>query len=154
MKPRYVCQNDNFSCGVYSIINAMKWMGQKATLKNDYKNIKKIIRCCAGYGCSPEHFDRHVVNKLKAKRIFNITIGKMNKILNSGNGLILVYRCDDLDGSHLIFVDKIVDEQYNVINNHPGHRIKKVSKQLMRNRIRRKVYCIPKNIPTAWEIKK
>lgn len=55
---RYVTQPSLMSCGPVAIINALKWAGFPATLKNDYKWLAEVLDCEDESGCVHPDVDR------------------------------------------------------------------------------------------------
>lgn len=116
--PRYARQLDGYSCGPVAIINAMKALGYKYTLK-DVKRIGRLCETCKvkGTGTLPIfHFLRNqglsvrLRYGIKSKDIKK-ELGKGNIVIACGSGFGKDKKCD-----HWFLIDGFSEGKFTVIN--------------------------------------
>ena len=103
---RYVNkQHDKFSCGPIAVINALKSLNKKATLRTHRKKFFKL-----GLKRDGMHIDRLSESlkffKVNFKRVKNPTVRDIERVLNAGNKVILCYRwfTETENAGHYIFI--------------------------------------------------
>lgn len=124
--PRYVKQNDDYSCGPIAIINALKWIGRKAS----YGSLKRIQKACH---CDEDGSSEW--NLLRCLRKMGIDVRILHNpramdldlLLEQGKSMIVSYYFKNngywnghkgyLDG-HYVFVSRKTKRRYVVHNDH------------------------------------
>ncbi len=94
--PRYVRQYDKFSCGPIAIINAIKWGGGHATLRQDRKRLMEKCNCSMEDGSHFRYFNRALREEcaklsVEVKCYFRVNIGGIERHLRSGGAIIITY---------------------------------------------------------------
>lgn len=153
---RYKKQTDKFRCGPVAILNALKWAGIRA----DLKDISKKAKCRPfPYGTTIVDFHQAIFKLekfIKIRTTTNVSIGFIRDILTSGKSLIYNYEYFDKEDNrkygHYFFIDsmsKTGKSLYLVNYKLPGPaRIRMTTKKFINK-------CIRGNSdPTVWIVKK
>lgn len=113
-------QFDGWSCGFIAIANTLKWFGVRATFKEVKNFCDKTDLCIPGLGMWRHHMVAALkLLKVRNKKINNFSVERMEKHLNEGGSLMLIYDTF-LPGSHVVFIDRMTDCQYRAYNNQRG----------------------------------
>lgn len=139
-KPNYATQHDYYSCGPVAILNALKWVGVRATMKNMHSELCNMCYTSKGdYGGTfPQEIDRVLriysrFHDFKVLRLRKIGIKRVTELLLHPNQSIILnyYR-------HYSFWPTTDGKWYFGINDHRGdsHRMIRVS-AMPRNEFRK-----------------
>lgn len=148
----YIKQRDEFSCGPVAIINALKWAGHDYTYQA-LPTIRRLCRC-KDEGTHSENLTRGLEklkkrNKLKFKYndLEYPTLLKIDKHLKKGS-LIFLYRENNQDIGHYIFINSKKENWYSVVNYSKKTKGKMHRKTLMRL-VKNRFF----DMPSVWYIK-
>ena len=129
---RYVAQSDDFSCGPVAILNALKWVGSDATIKNYLPFLQFGCRTIDledptnwdDNGTSNQDFDRILryvgKGKFKIRRTHRPTVPMIRRHLMAGGSVALGYfwRDGTSFGEHFCFLSKMENNQFVTANDH------------------------------------
>ena len=122
MTIRYASQKDEFRCGPYALLNALKWAGWNYSERRHKKYLTKLLHC--EDGTPPIDMFLGLI-KLQNKFptvIYDkeVTARKLNKHLKSGGGAIVnihYYKRDKQEwNGHWVFLEKAYKGRYKAIN--------------------------------------
>ena len=162
MPPRYAKQPDSYSCGPIAILNALKWAGNKVTIRDHLKSLKVLCKCEIDgekFGTAHKDFDKAIRKagrrSLYVLRKTNVKLKDMIDHIDDGGAVALLYsykkngeRC----GHYILFVGHGKNVFY-VVNDCPTY------KTLHRRRYRKMKEAVRKtaktpSFPRAWFLTK
>lgn len=126
---RYCLQPDNYTCGPVAIINLLKWLGVRATLKGDLAPMKELTWCTSEEGSEDTFIERlaklyssaHGCTFQKRK---NPSIKTVRNHLRKGGSIIWLYDVRGEFVAHYTFIYGWNESYYKIAN---GLRSKQVT---------------------------
>lgn len=120
---RYASQRDQFRCGPYALLNALKWAGWNYSERRHKKYLCKLVNC---RDTGTNRLDMFTgIIKLHNKFEFieynrSITINKINRHLRDGGGAIVNIHFYKRDKNkwygHWVFIEGLGKRGYKVVN--------------------------------------
>ena len=132
---RYCKQPDDFSCGPVAIINAMKWRGQRASVRTHLKMLRKQCKTDRD-GTFTERMDKVLRQYVSGvEHIDGPSLKLFNKYIDLGHAVIISYaytRNDGVEEGHFAMCIGRDNSFYTMVNdtyNHNGELKSTVSKR-------------------------
>ena len=161
---RYTRQYNEYTCGPVAIINALKWSGHKATLKQDLKLFAQECRCEPCNGTSHGNFDR----VLRAKSNGRFTVRRRvcpnladieQHLLRPKCAVIINFlRVDEnekeLDAHYALLTGITESEKFMQINSFNGKTVEMATKQQLLRDLEKRKGKNGKIYPRAWFLTK
>lgn len=158
---RYVRQYNNYTCGPVAIINAIKWSGHKAIIKQDLKRITNECRCDPRNGTSHGNFDRILriesKGRFRARRRLFPTLEEIDQHLaQPGHSVIINFlRANEngveVDAHYALLVRTAkAAQEFVQINSFEGETIAKVNSHQLAEDLKHRKSIRGKVYPRAW----
>ena len=154
VKPRYISQKDNYSCGPVAFINLMKWSGENVTYKDI--NFYKEFLMCDKSGTFRGVFSVAIESlyNLNVKHVSNPRSKDIDGCLDKGGSVVLVYSFydedeEDCEAGHFMFVTKKCKKTYLCHNS--GKKYSKTNYRWPRRSLLR---YLMNNSSDAWLVTK
>ena len=162
----YIKQQDDYSCGAISIMNALIWVGKKMSTKNDFDRIVNNCGIIRKYGATNQSLFETSLKKetkglVKIKKRYGPRFSLIkNHFLDKNNSMIMKFLYEEkgkLEG-HFTFIDDYTNGYFSCINfTDTGGvslikegEIKKSLDFFLRNDSRDKIY----HYPYVWLLSK
>lgn len=148
--PRYLKQPDHHSCGPIALMNALKFQGERVTLREDFKAWKDFCSCGIVYsrnrynrkdwtrtknGTTIRAFSR-LARELGATRLLAPDMRKMHKKLVQGFALAVQVRYTRIHG-HLFLITKTRKNAFYCVNLYEGETAGWITKKRFYKRHRK-----------------
>ena len=158
---RYVRQYNDYTCGPVAIINAIKWSGHKATIKQDLKHITNECRCDPRNGTSHGNFDRILRKESKERfrvrrRLFPTLEEIAQHLVRPGHSVIINFlRVNkggiEIDAHYALLVGAMeAVQEFVQINSFEGETVARVNRYQLAEDLRQRKSIRGKVYPRAW----
>ena len=121
--PRYVRQNDHFSCGPVAIANAMKWAGLKFSYAKSRERFLKACNCQNPVGTTTRNFERALRELtdglIEVKRRYGASTEDIKNHIKDGGSVVVCgkrvwdfqlgshyFNCVDYDGNKFLVTNE------------------------------------------------
>jgi hypothetical protein len=109
---KFVKQTNSYSCAPIGIINALRWLGVKATKKKDLARLVKKCKTTKADGTDDGPFFNAVISELEphadVTHMQDMTLGPLSLLVANGAGVILTVA--NTFEEHVIFISDISDD--------------------------------------------
>jgi hypothetical protein len=150
---RYARQRDRYSCGPIVLLNALKWAGYQASVREYKKCLMERTSCdrSGTWGGGIDWGLRHT-SELAVKKVFHIpTLKELDKEIDKGRALIIRYL--DGKGGHYVLCIGRTNKYYTLVNDTLNKTVTRCSRKMMAKVLRKKeVYPGEQKFSVAWSI--
>lgn len=169
----YSRQPTDITCGPTALYNLIKWSGSDIPTNLTFRKLHKMCDTKEPFGTYFKDFNNtlKIIEKNINIKVIDIktstTINEITEHLKNYGSILIEYHWKDIingkidEGQHYIFVDKISNTKFNIVNDEDYNIEKLVDKRKMKEILFKKEFIPPKyddpmdNIyPKVWFVKK